>query len=156
MHINFTLIIQMLVFIAFIWFTMRFVWPPLEGALNERQNKIADGLAAAERGQRELELAQHRVKEDLKQAKTQASDIIEKAHHRANQLIEEAKLEARTEAQKIAQLAKEQLALEVTHAKEKLRKNVAELAMASAEKIIRREVDEATSRSLVDNFIEEI
>lgn len=146
----------MLVFLAFVWFTMRFVWPPLEGAMQERQDKIADGLAAAERGQRELELARHRVKDELKAAKSSAADIIEKAQRRANQVVEEAKLEAREEAKKIAKTAEEQLALEVNQAKEELRKKVAALAMASAEKIIKREIDEATSHALLDNLIEEI
>lgn len=156
MEINFTLVIQMLVFFAFVWFTMKFVWPPLEKALQERQDKIADGLAAAERGQRELELAQHRVKDDLKQAKMQAADIIEKANRRATQLIEEAKSEARDEALKVTKLAQEQLSQEVNQAKEQLRKKVATLAVAGAEKIIRREVDEKTSLALLDNLIEEI
>lgn len=156
LHINFTLIVQMLVFIAFVWFTMRFVWPPLEGALRERQNKIADGLAAAERGQRELELAQHRVKDELKHAKNQAAEILEKAHRRGNQLVDEAKVEAREEALRIAKLAEEQLALEVNQAKEQLRKRVASLAVAGAEKIIKRELDEKTSQDLLDNLIEEI
>lgn len=146
----------MLVFFAFVWFTMKFVWPPLEKALQERQDKIADGLAAAERGQRELELAQHRVKDELKQAKMQAADIIEKANRRATQLIEEAKTEARDEAQKVTKLAQEQLSQEVNQAKEQLRKKVATLAVAGAEKIIRREVDEKTSFALLDNLIEEI
>jgi len=146
----------MLVFFAFVWFTMKFVWPPLEKALQERQDKIADGLAAAERGQRELDLAQHRVKDELKQAKAQANDIIEKANKRANQMIEEAKADAREEAQKVAKLAQEQLNQEVNQAREVLRKKVATLAVAGAEKIIRREVDEKTSVALLDNLIEEI
>lgn len=146
----------MLVFIAFVWFTMKFVWPPLEKALQERQDKIADGLAAAERGQRELELAQHRVKDELKQAKSTAADIIEKANRRAAQMIEEAKADARDEAQKVAKLANDQLIQDVNHAKTELRKRVATLAVAGAEKIIMREVDEKTSHALMDNLIEEL
>lgn len=156
MDINFTLVIQMLVFMAFVWFTMKFVWPPLEKALQERQDKIADGLAAAERGQRELELAQHRVKDELKQAKANAADIIEKANRRANQLIEEAKAEAREEAQKVSRLAHEQLIQDVNNAKAQLRSRVASLAVAGAEKIIMREVDEKTSHALMHNLIEEL
>ncbi len=94
MNINLTLVIQMLVFAAFVWFTMKFVWPPLAKALEERQDKIAEGLAAGERGKKELELAQHRIKDDLKAAKIQASEIIEKATKRAAQLIEVAKEDA--------------------------------------------------------------
>lgn len=156
MEINFTLIVQMLVFGAFVVFTMKFVWPPLEKALQERQDKIADGLAAAERGQRELELAQHRVKDELKQAKLQASEIVEKANKRGTQLIDEARDDARAEAQKVAKLAHEQLGQEVNQAREQLRKRVATLAVAGAEKIIRREVDEKTSHALLDNLIEEM
>ena len=117
MDINLTLIVQMLVFAAFVWFTMKFVWPPLAKAMEERQDKIADGLSAAERGRKELELAQHRVKDELKQAKVQSADIIEKANKRAAQLIEEAKEEAKHEAQMQAKIAQEQLLQEVNHAK---------------------------------------
>lgn len=156
MDINVTLIIQMLVFLAFVWFTMKFVWPPLAKALEERQNKIADGLAAAERGRKELELAQHRVKDDLKQAKAQASDIMEKANRRASQLIEEAKEEAKLEAQRQAKIAHEQLLQEINRAKDDLRKQVANLALAGAEKILDREVDAKANSALLDNLIEEI
>ena len=156
MDINFTLVVQMLVFMVFVWFTMKFVWPPLERALQARQDKIADGLAAAERGQRELELAHHRVLDELKQAKIQASDIIEKANRRSAQLVEEAKSDAREEALRIAKFAQEQLTQEVTHAREQLRKKVASLAIAGAERIIQHSVDEATCIALLDNVIEEI
>lgn len=156
MDINVTLVIQMLVFATFVWFTMKFVWPPLAKALEERQDKIAEGLAAAERGRRELELAQHRVTEELKQAKITAADIIEKAHHRAAHLIDEAKDEARLEAQKLAKHAKEQLAQEVNRARDNLRKQVAALAVVGAERILKREVDEAANRALLEDLIEEI
>ena len=106
MDINLTLVVQMLVFAAFVLFTMKFVWPPLAKALEERQDKIADGLSAAERGRKELELAQFRVKDELKQAKAQSADIIEKANKRASQIIEEAKEAAKREAQIQAKLAK--------------------------------------------------
>lgn len=156
MDINFTLVIQMLAFAVFVWFTMKFVWPPLAKAMEERQNKIADGLSAAERGRKELELAQHRVKDELKQAKTQASDIVEKANRRAALLIEQAKEDARQEAQKQVKIAQEQLEQEVNRAKEGLRKQVAQLAVAGAEKILKREVDAKTNNDLFDNLIEEI
>ena len=156
MDINLTLVVQMLVFGAFVWFTMKFVWPPLSKALEERQEKIADGLAAAERGRRELELAQHRVKDEMKQAKVQASDILDKANRRAVQIIEEAKDDARQEAQKLAKIAEEQISQEVNRAKDTLRKQVAALAVAGAEKILMREIDEQANRALLDNLIEEI
>lgn len=156
MDINLTLVIQMLVFGAFVWFTMTFVWPPISKALEERQEKIADGLAAAERGRRELELAQHRISDDLKQAKLQSSDIIEKANHRAAQIIEEAKGDARLEADRLALLAKADIEQDVHRAKDALRQHVAALATAGAEKILRREIDEQTNRALLDSLIEEI
>ncbi len=156
LEINLTLVVQMLVFGAFVWFTMKFVWPPLSKALEERQEKIADGLAAAERGRRELELAQHRVKDEMKHAKVQAADIIEKANRRATQMIEEAKEDARQESQKLAKVAEAQIAQEVNRAKDTLRKQVATLAVAGAEKILMREIDEQANRALLDNLIEEI
>ncbi len=156
MEINLTMVVQVLVFGAFVWFTMKFVWPPLVKALEERQEKIADGLAAAERGQRELELAQHRVKDELKQAKAEAADIIEKANRRAMQVVDEAKDDARQEAQVLAKVAQEQIAQEVNRAKDVLRKQVASLAVAGAEKILMREIDEQANRALLANLIEEI
>lgn len=156
MDINFTLIIQMLVFAVFVWFTMKFVWPPLAKAMEERQNKIADGLAAAERGRKELELAQFRVKDELKHAKAQAADIIEKATRRATQLIEEAKEDAKQEAQRQSKLAHEKLQQEINQARDSLRKQVAELAVAGAEVILKRNIDEKANNQLLDSLIEEI
>ncbi len=156
MDINLTLLVQALVFITFIWFTMKFVWPPLSKALEERQNKIADGLAAAERGRRELELAQFRAKDEMKLAKSQAAEVLDKANHRAAQIVEEAKDEARLQAQQIAKAAEENLNQEVNRAKNSLRKQVAALAVAGAEKILVREIDEKTNSVLLDNLIEEI
>ncbi len=156
MDINLTLIVQMLVFAAFVWFTMKFVWPPLTKAMEERQGKIADGLAAAERGRRELELSQHRAKDELKLAKTQAAEIIEKANQRAIQLIEEAKKTAKHEAERETKFARERLLQEENHAKEQLRKQVGQLAIAGAEKILQREIDATVNSALIDNLIEEI
>jgi F-type H+-transporting ATPase subunit b len=154
--INLTLIVQMLVFAAFVVFTMKLVWPPLAKALEERQDKIADGLAAAERGRKELELAQHRVKDELKQAKTNSADIIEKANKRAAQIIEEAKEAAKQEAKLQIKLGQEQLVQQVNHAKEELRKQVAQLAVTGAERILMREIDAKANMALLDNLIEEI
>jgi len=156
LEINVTLIAQMLVFAAFVWFTMRFVWPPLMNALEERKDRIAEGLAAAERGRRELELAQTHAKAELKQARLDAADILEKAHRRAAQLVEEAKQEARAEIERIQRLSNEQLAYEVAQAKDALRKQVSELAIACAEKILQQQVDAPKSKLLVDHLIEEI
>lgn len=156
MDINLTLIVQMLVFAAFVLFTMKLVWPPLAKALEERQDKIADGLSAAERGRKELELAQHRVKDELKQAKAQSADIIEKANKRAAQIIEEAKDAAKQEVQLQVKLGQEQLVQQINQAKEALRKQVATLAITGAEKILMREVDAKANTALLDNLIEEI
>ena len=156
MSINVTLIIQMLVFLAFVWFTMTFVWPPLQKALAERQSKIAEGLAAAERGRRELELAQHRILDELKDAKHQANEIIEKASLRAAQIIEEAKDHARIQTEHAGKVAAEHLAQEVSRARETLHKDIGRLAVIGAEKILKREIDEAQNRLLLDDLIEEI
>lgn len=156
MEINLTLVVQMLVFAAFVLFTMKLVWPPLAKAMEERQDKIADGLAAAERGRKEFELAQHRVKDELKQAKVQSADIIEKANKRAAQIVEEAKEAAKHEAQMQVKLGQEQLVQQINHAKEDLRKQVASLAISGAEKILMREIDGKANAALLDNLIEEI
>lgn len=156
MEINVTLVIQMLVFLALVWFTMKFVWPPLTKAMEERQDKIATGLAAAERGRKELELAQHRIKEEMKQAKTQAAEIIEKANRLGSKMIEEAKVAAREQAQQLAKSAQEQIAIEVNRAKESLRQQVASLAMVGAEKILQREIDDKVNSRLLDALLEEI
>jgi F-type H+-transporting ATPase subunit b len=156
LDINLTLIVQMLVFAAFVLFTMKLVWPPLAKALEERQDKIADGLSAAERGRKELELAQHRIKDELKSAKVQSADIIDKANKRASQIIEEAKDAAKNEAQIQAKLAQEQIVQQVNRAREELRKQVASLAITGAERILGREVDAKANSALLDNLIKEI
>ena len=156
MHINVTLIIQMLVFITFVWFTMKFVWPPLSKALEERQEKIASGLAAGERGRKELELAQTRVSSELKQAKAQAHEILEKANHRAAQVVEEAKQDAKQEAQRQMKLAKDQFIQEVNQAKTTLRTQVASLVVAGAEKILMQEINAEANKHLLDKLIQEI
>lgn len=156
MEINATLLVQMIVFAIFVWFTMKFVWPPLAKAMEDRQDKIADGLAAAEKGQRELELAQHRVSEELKGAKVDAADIIEKANRRASQIVEEAKEQAKLEAGRQAKIAQEQLAQEVNQAKHGLRKQFSSLAIAGAEKILEREIDASANNDLLDKLIQEV
>jgi F-type H+-transporting ATPase subunit b len=156
LNINVTLIVQMLVFMTFVWFTMRFVWPPLAKAMEERQDKIADGLAAAERGRKELELAQRRAKDELRQAREKAQEIVEKAHKRSIDIIDEAKFEAKQQVAIQAKLMQEQLLLETNQARNQLRKEVAGLVVAGAEKILRREIDKPTNANLINAFIEEI
>ena len=156
MDINATLILQMLVFVIFIWVTMRFIWPPLMKALETRRKTIADGLAAAEQGRKELELAEIKSKEQLTEAKVQAGHIIEQAHQRANHLIEEAKAKARQEGERLRQLAQAEIEQEYQAAKDKLMKQIASIAVAGAEKILQREVDKASNDRLVDELVSEI
>lgn len=141
MNLNLTIFGQMLSFGLFVWFCYKFVWPPVIQALRERQVKIADGLAAAERGQQEHKLAEQRAAEILKQAKQEAADLLAQAQKRGNQLVEEAKGTARTESDRIKQAAQAEIQQEMNRAKETLRARVAELAIAGAERILQQEVD---------------
>jgi F-type H+-transporting ATPase subunit b len=141
MNINLTLIGQSITFFLFVWFCFKFVWPPLVHALAERNKKIADGLAAAERGQHEQELAEKRAAEHIKEAKTQASEIISQAQKRAKEIEEASKDDARSEAERIKAGANAEIEQEVNRAREHLRKEVIVLAMAGAEKVLQREVN---------------
>jgi F-type H+-transporting ATPase subunit b len=154
--INMTLVVQMLVFAGFVWFTMKFVWPPICSALDERQSKIADGLAAAERGRHELELAQQHIKEDLKQAKLQASELIERANKQAGLMIDEAKAEAKESAAKIVKQAEEQIGLQVQQAQQRLRAELADLVVAGIEKVLQNTLPEAAKKEAVEQLITEI
>lgn len=141
MNINATLLAQAIMFALFVWFCMKFVWPPIVGALASRQKQIADGLAAADRGKHELELSAKKAAQELHAAKEKASEIIAQAEKRASEVIEEAKGNAKTEADRIITGAKAEIDQEVNRAKEGLRQQVSELAVAGAEKILRREID---------------
>ncbi|WP_024326680.1 F0F1 ATP synthase subunit B [Thioalkalivibrio sp. AKL19] len=141
MNINLTIIGQLLAFSVFVWFTMRYVWPPMSAALEERRKKIADGLAAAERGEKEQELAQERATEVLKDAKQQANEIVASAQKRANELVEESKTTAREEGERIKEAAQSEIEQEINRAKEELRKQVSDLAVAGAEQILAKEID---------------
>lgn len=141
MDINFTLFAQAAVFAIFIWFTARFVWPPLMKAVEDRQKTIADGLAAAEKGARSLQDASAKSDEALKAARVQAQEILANASKQATQTIDAAKGTAKTEADRIVAAAREEVSREVNQAKEALRKQVGELAVAGASKILKREID---------------
>lgn len=141
MNINLTIIGQLLAFSVFVWFTMRFVWPPLTQALEARRKKIADGLAAAERGEKEQELAQERATEVIKEAKQQANDIVASAQKRANELVEEARTNARDEGERIKESAQAEAEQELNRAKDELRKQVSQLAVQGAEQILAKEID---------------
>ena len=152
MNINLTLIGQSITFALFVWFCYAFIWPPLVNALTARKKQIADGLAAAERGEHEQELAKKRAAEQLKDAKGQAADIIAQAQKRATEIVDEAKDDARTEAERIKLGANAEIEQEVNRAREHLRKEVVTLAIIGAEKVLKREVDEAAHASSLNEL----
>jgi F-type H+-transporting ATPase subunit b len=156
MNINFTLFAQAMAFAIFIWFTVRFVWPPLMRAVENRQKTIADGLAAGERGRQELELASHRSADVVREAKQRAADIIAQAEKRAAEIVDEAKVSAKEEGGRILTGAKAEVEQEVFRAREALRQQVAELALAGAAKILRREVDAKTHADLLASIKAEL
>ncbi len=156
MNINFTLISQAIAFSIFIWFTVKFVWPPLLRAIEERQKTIADGLAAGERGRHELELASQRSSDVLKEAKQRASEIILQAEKRAAEIVEESKRTAKEEGDRIIAGARADIEHEVFSAKESLRQHVVELAIAGAEKILRREVDVKAHADMLASIEEDL
>ena len=156
MNINATLIGQSITFFVFVWFCMKFVWPPIMNALAERRKQIADGLAAGERGKHELELASKRAAENLHEAKQKAAEIIAQADKRAAQLVEEAKGVAKLEADRMIAGAQASIAQETVRAKEALRGHVAGLAVAGAEKILRREIDAKAHADLLDAIKNEL
>lgn len=152
MGINFTLIGQMLTFALFVWFTMRYIWPPILKAMHEREKRIADGLAAAERGKHELELAQHKSTELLRDAKIQAAEILEQANKRGSMIIEEAKERAREEGERLLTIARGDIDQEVQTARQKLLNEIADLTIASTEKILQRTLDAGAQRDIFENL----
>ncbi|HQU48801.1 MAG TPA: F0F1 ATP synthase subunit B [Casimicrobiaceae bacterium] len=141
MDINLTLIMQAVAFAAFIWFTAKFVWPPLMNAIEARRKEIADGLAAGEEGRKSLASSEKRVADMLSEAKTKASEIVAQGEKFRSETMDRAKAEAKAEADRIVAAAKAEIQQEVARAKESLRKSVADLAVAGASKILKREVD---------------
>lgn len=156
MNINFTLFSQAMAFAIFIWFTVRFVWPPLMRAIENRQKTIADGLAAGERGKHELELASQRSADVVRDAKQRSSDIIAQAEKRAAEIVDEAKGAAKEEGNRILIGAKAEVEQEVFRAREALRQQVADLALAGASKILRREVDAKAHADLLASIKAEL
>lgn len=141
MNINLTLFAQAVAFAAFIWFTYRFVWPPLMGAIETRQKQIADGLAAAEQGRNSLATAEKRIAELMTDAKAQAAEIVLQGDKFRTETVAAAKAEAKVEADRVIAAAKAEIQQEVARAKEQLREEVADLAVAGARQILQREVD---------------
>jgi F-type H+-transporting ATPase subunit b len=156
MNINVSLIGQAITFIILIWFTMRFVWPPVTNAMTARQKKIADGLEAAERGVRELETAQHQVLQIVNDAKMQATGILEEANKRATLISEEAREKAREEGNRILDIARGEIAQEAELAKQKLRHDLAALITASVERILEQKMDNKNNEQLVERLLTEI
>ena len=156
MNINATLFGQALWFAVFIWLTMKYIWPPLQKAMHDRQKQIADGLAAAEKGRQELELAAQRVTEELKKAREQASEILTQAEKRAGELVEEGKANAKAEGERIIIAAKAEIDQEVNRAREQLRAQVAVLAVTGAEKILKREIDASAHAQLLQGLEAEL
>lgn len=156
MEINATLLGQLITFILLVGITMRYIWPPIIKAIQDRQARIADGLSAAERGVHELELAQHKSVEILKDAKIQAADILEQANKRAGRIIDESKVRAREEGEKLLEMAKSEIQQETLAAKIALREEIAHIAMRGAEKILQQKIDAKSDEHLLKKLMEEI
>jgi F-type H+-transporting ATPase subunit b len=156
MNFNATLIGQSITFIFFVWFCMKLVWPPIMRALEARKKQIADGLAAADRGKHELELASRRAGDNLRDAKAQAAEVLAQAEKRAAQIVEEAKTAAKEEGERQLAAAQANIDQEANRARESLREQVAALAVAGAEKILRREVNAQTHAELLGQLKAEL
>jgi len=156
MNLNATMLVQSLVFIILALITMKFIWPPLIKALEERQKKIAEGLAAAEKGEKNLADAKSQVNELIKEARVQATKIIEQANRRSSEVIDEAKGVALAEGQRLIAEAQQEVALQSSRAREQLRREVANIAVAGAGKLLRREVDPKAHADLLEQLAVEI
>ena len=156
MDINLTFIVQGFAFFAVAWMVMKFGWPHINAAIEERQQKIAEGLAAADRSQKDLAQAQEKANEALKEARTKANEIIDQAHQRANQIVEAAKNDAIAEANRQKALGLAEIDAASTRAKEELRKQVSVLAVSGAEKLLKREIDANAHKVLLDELAAEI
>jgi F-type H+-transporting ATPase subunit b len=151
-NLNATILAQMVVFGALVWFTMKFVWPMIIGAMQTRSQKIAEGLAAADRGHKDLAAAESRVAEIVKGARERALAIENQAQVRANQIVEAAKQTAQSEAGRLLENARAQVSLDTQKAREELRGQVAALAVSGAAQIIEREIDPRTHAQLLDKL----
>lgn len=152
MSINATLIGQMITFSLLVWFTMKYVWPPLLQSLEERKVKIAEGLASAERGKHEMDLAEKRATGLIREAKNQSAEIINLAQKRAGELVDESKQVAKVESDRIVTAAKAEIEREIQKAREGLRQEVADIAVSAAEQILRQEVSLDKHKAIIDNL----
>lgn len=153
MELNVTIFAQMVVFAALIWFTMKFVWPIVMGAMSEREQRIAEGLRAAEEGLQAQQQAQSEVAELLKQARLDASELITRAEQQAAETVEQAKNAATEEAERVMAAAEERISVEVARAREQLRQEVASLVVTGAEQILRKEVDAGVHERLLQDLV---
>ena len=156
MNINLTLFAQLIAFVVFVIFCMKFVWPPIMAALNERQKKIADGLAEAERGMQQQEIAEQNAEKQLSEAKQQASEILGQAQKRANEMVEDAKSVAVDEGNRIKEAAHAEVEKEVNRAKESLRTQVSTIAVAGAERILKKEINASSHQDILDDLASQI
>lgn len=156
MNFNATLIGQTITFFVFVWICMKYIWPPLIAALEERNARISEGLAAAQRGQKDLEEAQAKVSDNLKDAKQQAQEIINQAQKRATEIVDEAKDAAREEADRIKSMATADIEQQVNSAKGELRKEVSLIALAGVEKILGREVNADAHDAVLNELVAQI
>lgn len=156
MNLNLTLIGQLIAFVMFAVFCMKYVWPPIVTAMAERQKRIAEGLDAADKAARDLEQAKSQIEDELKQARSQVTELLEQANKRSSQIVEEAQDRARAEADKIMASAQAQIAQEAAQAREALRADVARLAVAGAEKVLQATVDQDAHKKLLADLAEEL
>ncbi len=156
MDINMTLIGQTIAMIVFVWFCMKFIWPPLMTAIEERQTEIADGLAAAARGQQSLEKAQAEASDIVEDARKQATTILDQAHARANEIVADGKAEGIKERERQLAAATAEVEQETNRAREELRGQVSAIAVASAEKILQREIDASAHEDILSNLAAEL
>lgn len=156
MEINATIIGQFITFAILVWFTMKYVWPPIIKAMEDREKKIAAGIEAAERSKRDLELAAHKATAIIREAKQEATQIIEQANLHSAQLVEEAKSQAKQESLRLVGMAQGEIDREVAQAKEALKTQLATLAIAGAEKIIQRNLDSSIHNDLLNSLAAEI
>ena len=156
MNINATIIGQVIVFLILIWFSVKFIWPPLMKAIEDRQKKIADGLAAAERGQKELHQASGDAQAIVDEAREKALKIVDQANRRSSEIIEEARSTAISEGQRLVGDARQEVSLEQARARDALRKDVATLAVAGASRLLEREIDPKAHADLIEKLAREI
>ena len=156
MNINLTLLGQAISFAIFVWFCVKYVWPPVLAALEERENRIADGLAAAEKGQQDLANAEIRIEEELQKGRDKSQEFINQAHKRADEIVEQAKTTASEEGERLLAAARSQIDQERNEARETLRGDVASLALAGAEQVLMREVDANAHRDVLDKLTAEL